>query len=144
LVGVPYFNQASAKAVGIDFELSYRRDVDWFGGGEVVGLRVLGSYLKERSDTNSAGVVTELEGTFPFPGVPHPEWTAMISGNYSRGPLSLSLITRYTDAMMINRNWNFNGTSTRWDVFDNEVDTEILVDARFAYRFPRAGGNLSL
>ena len=144
LVGVPYFNQASVKAVGVDFELSYRRDVDWFGGGEVVGLRVLGSYLKERSDTNSAGVVTELEGTFPFPGVPHPEWTAMISGNYSRGPLSLSLITRYTDAMMINRNWNFNGTSTRWDVFDNEVDTEILVDARFAYRFPRAGGNLSL
>ena len=139
LVGVPYFNQESVKAVGVDFEVGYRRSVDWFGGGELVGLRLLGSHLKERSNTNSVGVKTELQG-----GLGSPEWTALLSGNYARGPLSIMMMARYTDSMLINRNWNFNGSSTQWDVFDNEVASEILVDARFSYSFDTRGGNISM
>src|SRR5690606_30003739 len=139
LVGVPFFNQESVKAVGVDFEVGWRRDVDWFGGGEFLGVRLLGSYLKERSNTNSVGVTTELQGGFGSP-----EWTAVLSGNYSRGPLSVAMTTRYTDSMLINRNWNFNGSSTRWDVFDNTVRAEVLVDARVGYRFNTGGGDLNL
>jgi iron complex outermembrane recepter protein len=139
LVGVPYFNQNSVKAVGVDFEMGYRRNVDWFGGGESLGVRLLGSYLKERSNTNSVGVTTEIQGVFG-----QPEWTALLSGNYNRGPLSLAMVTRYTSSTLINQNWNFNGSSTRWDVFDNKVGTEVLVDARIGYNFDMAGGNLNL
>lgn len=139
LVGVPYFNQASVKAEGVDFEVGYRTDVDWFGGGESVSLRLLGSYLRERSNTNSEGVTTEIQGVNG-----QPEWTALLSGNYNRGPLSLAMTTRYTDSMLINQNWNYNGSSTRWDVFDNTVNTEVLVDARVGYNFDVAGSTLNV
>jgi len=138
LVGVPYFNQASVRADGIDFEVAYNRAVDWFGGSRV-SVRLLGSYLEERSNTNSAGVKTEVQGRFGFP-----EWTASLWTGLIRGPLSVTLTTRYTDEQLINPNWNFNGTSTRWDVADNTVAAETLVDARVAYRFETRGSNINL
>src|SRR5690606_28396822 len=134
LVGVPYFNQASVRADGVDFEIAYNRDVDWFGGSRVF-VRLLGSYLEERSNTNSVGQKTEVQGRFGFP-----DWTSSVWAGLTRGPLSVTLTARYTDEQLINPNWNFNGTSTRWDVADNTVESETLVDARVAYRFDTRGG----
>jgi len=139
LVGVPFFNQASVKAAGVDFEVGYRRDVDWFGGGETISIRALGSYMRERSNTNSVGVKTEIQGI-----IGQPEWTAVLSGNYIRGPLSIGLVGRYTERQMINMNWNFNGASTRWDVFNNHVGSQLLMDARVGYNFTVADGNLNV
>lgn len=139
LVGVPFYNQASVKAAGVDFELGYRTSVDWFGGGENVTLRLLGSYLRERSNTNSVGNKTELQGVFG-----QPEWTANLSANYNRGPLALSMVARYTDATLLNQNWNHNGASTRWDVFDNRVNSQVIWDARVGYNFDVAGGRLNV
>src|SRR5690606_36844619 len=81
-VGVPYINQVSVRADGVDFEIAYNRDVNWFGGSRVF-VRLLGSYLEERSNTNSAGVKSEVQGRFGFP-----EWTSSISTGLNRGPLS--------------------------------------------------------
>jgi iron complex outermembrane recepter protein len=139
LVGVPYYNQAAVEAKGVDFEVNYRRDVDWFGGGEFIGMRLLGSWLDERNNVAVDGSVTELAGSFGLP-----DWTSVLQGNYNRGPLSLGLSVRYTDSMIQNRNWNFLGNSTRWDVADNEIASETLVDARFNYRFETGNGNLGL
>jgi outer membrane receptor protein involved in Fe transport len=139
LVGVPYFNQASVKAAGVDFEAVYRTDVDWFGGGERVSVRALGSYLRERSNTSSAGVKTEIQGVFG-----QPEWTAVLTSSYNRGPLSVSLVGRYTDGQMLSQNWNFNGTSTRWDVFNNAIGSTTLWDARVGYNFEVAGSNVNV
>jgi outer membrane receptor protein involved in Fe transport len=139
LIGIPYYNQAAVEAEGIDFELNYRRMVDWFGGGESVGVRLLGSYLSERNDINAAGGVTELAGSNGLP-----EWTSVIQGNYNRGPLGINLSVRYTDSMIQNRNWNFNGNSTRWDVLDNEIASETIVDARINYRFAVRNTDLSV
>jgi iron complex outermembrane receptor protein len=151
LVGVPYYNQARVEAKGIDYEVNYRKDVDWFGGGEVVGVRFLGSFLDERTDINAAGVRTALEGTFgvvPTPNTGLPERSAVLSGNYNRGPLSLSLAARYASAMIIQRTWNTGeagGTAPAlWDIADNEVDAETVLDARFGYRFDTANGGLDL
>ena len=138
LVGVPYYNQASVKVSGVDFELIYNRAVNWFGGGNV-NVRLLGSHLEERSNTSSQGVKTEVQGRFGFP-----EWTANIMGSYIKGPLSVSLVARYTDEQLINPAWNFNGTSTRWDVADNTVDSDVTVDARVAYRLGMGDGNISV
>ncbi|MFO7286536.1 MAG: TonB-dependent receptor [Gammaproteobacteria bacterium] len=139
LVGVPYYNQASVKADGVDFEIVYNRNVNWFNGSQVF-VRLLGSYLEERSNTNSQGVKTEVQGRFGFP-----EWTAVLSTGLVRGPLSVNLTARYTGEQLINPNWNFNGLSTRWDVADNTVGAETLVDARVSYRFDtRGSGNVSL
>lgn len=139
LVGVPYYNQASVKASGVDFELVYRTSVDWFGGGENVSLRLLGSYLRERSNTSSAGVKNEIQGILG-----QPEYTAVMTGSYNRGPLSLSLVGRYTEGTLLNQNWNFNGSSTRWDVFDNYLGSTTTYDARIGYNFDVAGTNVNV
>jgi outer membrane receptor protein involved in Fe transport len=139
LVGVPYYNQASVKAKGIDFEIAYNRSVDWLGGGETVGLRLLGSYLGERSNTDSAGNTTEVQRNMSYP-----EWTAVLSGIYHRGPLGLFLTARYTDERIIFLNWNHLGKSTKWNVFDNTLDATTLVDARVNYRFDFDNWNMNL
>jgi hypothetical protein len=139
LIGIPYYNQAATEAKGIDFEVNYRKDVDWFGGGELIGMRFLGSWLDERTNISSTNAVTQLAGTFGLP-----EWTGLVQGNYFRGPLGLSLSVRYTDPQLVNANWNFNGTSVRWDVADNEVASETVVDARFNYRFETGGGVINV
>jgi hypothetical protein len=134
LIGVPYFNQNAVEATGVDFEVNYRRGVDFFGGGDI-GMRFLGSWLDERNNVSSTGTVTRLAGTFGLP-----EWTSVIQGNYYKDRMSVSLSYRYTDSQLANQNWNFNGTSTRWDVLDNEIASENVWDARFGYRFDTGGG----
>jgi outer membrane receptor protein involved in Fe transport len=137
LVGVPYFNQASVKAEGVDLEINYRKDVDWFGGG-AVNVRFLGSHLAERSNTDSAGNKTEVQGRFGFP-----EWTGVVSGSFVKGPLSVGLTARYTGEQLINPNWNFHGTSTRWDVADNTLESEVLMDATVRYRFGKGDSRIT-
>ncbi len=139
LVGVPFYNQASVKASGVDFEIVYRTPVEWFGDAENVSLRLLGSYLRERSNTSSAGVKTEIQGGFG-----QPEYTAVATGTYNRGPLSLSLVGRYQEGTLLNLNWNHNGSSTRWDVFDNYIGSTTTYDARVGYNFEVAGTTVNV
>ena len=147
LIGVPYFNQARTEAKGIDYEVNYRRSINWFGGGEFLGVRLLASYLDERNEINVAGVKSKLEGTFgqvPGPDTGLPERTALLSANYSRGPLSLSMTTRYTSSMIIQRTWNNGPPAPVWDVANNETDAEYVVDARFDYRFDTSSGEIGI
>jgi outer membrane receptor protein involved in Fe transport len=62
--------------------------------------------------------------------------------------LSLSLAARYASAMIIQRTWNTGeagGTAPAlWDIADNEVDAETVIDARFGYRFDTANGGVDL
>jgi hypothetical protein len=139
LVGIPYYNQAAVEAEGIDYEVNYRKDVDWFGGGELIGVRFIASYLNQRNNIDRQGQVTRLVGNFGFP-----EWSHQLTGTYNRGNFGATLALRYTDSMLINANWNMNGTSTVWNVLDNEVASETIVDARFNYRFETSNGSLNL
>ena len=146
LVGKPYINQDSVKAAGVDFELGYRSLVDWFGGPESISFRLLGSYVGENSATN---LKTNDEGDIEpvkteNAGISFPEWVATVSFTYRRGPLGLSMQNRYTDKTLISRDYNYNGTSERWDVYDNEIESEIITDAQINYRFDLDNGNLSL
>jgi outer membrane receptor protein involved in Fe transport len=134
----------------VDFEVDYSTDIDLFGGGETLDLRLLGAYLEERSATDSMGNKTEYKGALlPSEGGGDlmnsaPEWVIHLSGKYQRGPFGLYMQVRYRDDVLMDRNRNFNGSSTQWDVYDNVLDAEILVDARVNYMFNIAGGNLNL
>jgi iron complex outermembrane receptor protein len=138
LVGTPYVNQASVKAVGVDFEIGYRTHVDLLGGGESINVRLIGSYVGENSSTNVAGVTTETVG------ITYPKWVANLLFTYQRGLFGFSFQNRYTSKTLIYRNWNYSGTSTRWDVYDNTVDPTILTDAQVNYGFDLYGVNLNL
>jgi len=135
LVGRPYINKDSVKAVGIDFEIDYRGAVDWFGGDESIGFRLLGSYVGENSSTQDGVKVETADITYP-------EWTAQVAFNYQRGPFGLWFQNRYTGKTVRNRNWNDDGTT--WDVSDNSRDAEIITDANVNYRFDLDRGNLNL
>jgi len=69
---------------------------------------------------------------------------ATLAFSYQRDPFTLSFQHRYTDKTLIYKNWNYNGTGTRWDVFDNTVDAEIIADAQVNYSFDLDRGNLNL
>jgi outer membrane receptor protein involved in Fe transport len=138
LVGVPYYNQASVRAEGVDLEINYHLDLNWLGGS-AVNVRFLGSHLKERSNTDSAGTKTEVQGRFGFP-----EWTGLVQGSLLKGPLSISLSAQYTGEQLINPNWNFHGTSTRWDVADNTVESRVLVDTSVRYRLGKGDTRITL
>jgi hypothetical protein len=129
LVGVPYYNQNSVLAKGVDVQIVYNTSVNWFGGSNI-NVRALGQHLEERSNITSAGVKTEVQGRYAWP-----QWTGLLSAGLRKGPLSIDLTTRYTGQQLMNFNWNFHGTSTRWDVADNTLEDEWLVDARVGYRF---------
>ena len=138
LVGNPYINQASVKTTGIDFELDYDAPVNWFGGDESITWRLLATYVGENSSTNAQGVKVETVG------ITYPKWTGNLGFGYRRGPLGFNLMNTYTSKTLVYRNWNYNGTSTRWDVFDNTVDAEIITDAQVDYRFDLDRGYLNL
>jgi outer membrane receptor protein involved in Fe transport len=142
LVGVPYYNQASVKAQGVDVEINYRKDVRWFGGSSV-NVRFLGSHLKERSSTDSTGKKTEIQGQYLTPQM-FPLWTGLVSSSLIKGPLSVSLSARYTGDVLINPNFNFHGTSTRWDVADNTLESQVLVDASARYRLGKGNNRTTL
>jgi iron complex outermembrane receptor protein len=139
LVGRPYFNQNALMAKGIDFEVNYHRDVDWFGGDESVGLRLYLNNRIERSDISEDGTKDERQGEFGLP-----KWQGILTGNYRRGPFGFFAQAKYTGETLMNEDWNFNGESERWDVADNTVDSTILVDARVNYIFEVFGGFLDL
>lgn len=139
IVNDVFINVNSARATGIDFEMSYNTPVDWFGGSNV-GVRMLGSRLNENSRTNSAGAKTNTAGQFGLP-----EWQYTLSGTFSRGPLSVALQARYTDETLQLLTQNVYQPSlgrVRYDVLDNTVDSSTIVDARVGYEFPVRSGNL--
>lgn len=139
----PYINQDYTIAKGVDFELSYRTEVNFFGGGETMGIRLLGSYLKEQI-YNTNGEDTDWVDRFWAP------WTATISADYRRGPLSMSLQTRWPGDTIANINRNqFDEEEGRivWDVANNENKQPMTVNFRTGYRFELQSGvdlNLSL
>jgi outer membrane receptor protein involved in Fe transport len=141
IVNDVFINVNSVRATGVDFEVAYSAQVDWFGGSNV-GVRMLGSFLNENSRTDSAGNKTNTAGQFGLP-----EWQYTLSGNFNRGPVSLGLQARYTDATIQNLAQNVFQPSLgriRYDVLDNTVDSSMIVDARVGYAFDVARGNLSL
>jgi iron complex outermembrane recepter protein len=138
LVGVPYYNQNSVKAEGVDVEIDYGKRVNWFGGSNI-DVRLLASHLDERSNTSSAGVKTRVEGRYLYP-----QLTGNVYAGLIKGPLGINFVARYTGEQLLNPNFNFNGTSKQWDVADNELNPVVLVDARVSYQLGTRGYRVNI
>jgi hypothetical protein len=141
IINLPYYNQQSVRAEGIDFEIGYNRPVNWFGGGESINLRFLGSYQSERSNTDGTGSKTEFMGSTGFP-----DWTATVNAGYRRGPFGITLTARWVDDT-INRFNNRRDEETgeiTWNVADNTIKQPVTVNARANYRFDLDGGSMNV
>jgi outer membrane receptor protein involved in Fe transport len=137
-----YINRDWIESGGVDFELSYNRELSLFGGNERASIRFLGSYI-DYQNTSTAGVVTSRKGFASFGTAP---WQTNLNASYVRNNLTISLGTTYEFGIKINSR-NRNQTTGVWDVTDNSYPTQAIWNGQIGYRFNLDGGstiNMSL
>jgi outer membrane receptor protein involved in Fe transport len=97
-------NLASESTKGLDFEASYRFNVEDLlsGAGGVFTIRGLAThYISYTVDSGLPGsIITERAGSVALP-----DWRYQLSINYANGPLSLSGTMRGVTSGVINNNW---------------------------------------
>jgi iron complex outermembrane recepter protein len=133
IVNQTFQNVSEARISGVDVEVGYTRQVDIFGGGEQIGVRLFASYLDENSTTNSVGLTTDRAGQVTGQTTVYalPQWKATASFNYSRGPFRSFLQLRYIGDGVYDTQ---NGIGpNNWIVADNDIGSIAYTDARFAW-----------
>ena len=127
-------NVAKATVSGVDLEIGYRKTVDWFGGGEVVGFRILASHLDENSTQGFMSPVIDRAGQLNFFEYPRDKITANVS--YSNGPFSAFLQMRTVDD-------GFRDvTQTEGvQIDDNTIDGVTYFDLNLRYEMPVGNGS---
>jgi len=130
----PYLNLDQAKVRGIDYEVAYNRDVDWFAGpNESFSLRLLGGTLDTRTNTVAGSVPDELAGARGLATLP--EVTANMTATYRFGPWSVQLQERYIDEVLLDRTW-VEGI----DIDDNTVESQAWTNLLLGYEGETSGG----
>jgi outer membrane receptor protein involved in Fe transport len=150
-----YENQSDGKIEAIDAEIGYTRNLTIFGGNEVLGVRVLGTYLLENSTTSTAGVTTDLTNS-----VIDQYFRTKVNGSlfYSNGPFRWNLQARYIGGGDLNARYNqerllgtssggvttVTGSAVIYDVADNDVGSSVYWDTRLGYEIPVGDGTLEI
>jgi len=125
-------NINAAKVSGVDIELGYSMEPNFFSGEqERLSIRALAGYLGENSQTNLVGVKQDTAG-----GPGRPEWTTTITATYNLGPWDLMLRGRYFDSVRVNNQW-VQGI----DVDDNITASNTVWNAGLGYGGETAGGS---
>lgn len=129
-----FINLDEFRIRGADFELGYRTNVEWFGGGESLSLRLIATHMFESSITPYQSDKIERAGNMDFP-----DWNATFNLSYRRGPLSLIWSERWRGTVKQDLNW-VSGIH----VDDNEVASQRLTNLRVNYELETEQGNYSL
>ena len=117
-----YLNVAQARVEGVDFELGYAMEPNFFDNElETLNFRMLGGYIIERADTPLGGEPLDQSGW-----VGTPDLTAVATMTYGLGPYSVQLQQRYI-ASTLNKN---TGASSSW-VEGIDVDTLKISSASY-------------
>jgi outer membrane receptor protein involved in Fe transport len=146
-VGTPYINQifnlfinvAETHTAGVDFEASYNRSVNWFGGGaERMNIRFFANYLDEASSAfvgePQLDRVGETSALYDYP-----TRLANISFTYGNGPFTFNLQTRYRSETVRDVTW-IEGI----DIEDNSVGSRAYTNMNLAYDFDWASSSAQI
>jgi iron complex outermembrane receptor protein len=127
-----FLNVASARVKGVDFELTYNMEPNFFDNQqEDFSIRTLAGFVKERSDTPFGNPSpTHLEGSRD-----NPEINALMTANYGIGPWNIQLQQRYVDSVLLNRRW-VEGVH----VDDNTISSGNQTNGRLRYTSEMANG----
>jgi len=86
-----FLNVAQSKVEGVDLEMAYRIEPDFFGSqSETLSFRGLAGYIIERSNTPLGGRPTDQAGYLGTPDL-----TAVLTATYGIGSYSIQLQQRY-------------------------------------------------
>jgi iron complex outermembrane receptor protein len=125
-------NIAGARSRGIDLELSYRRAVDWFGGG-TLALRLFANRTLESSTTNALGTRIDRAGqTGLFGGAPR--FQSNLSLAFERGPLRVAVQQRYISS------GSYDATYGPGDIDRRRVRPAAYTGAQVSWRPPGLAG----
>ena len=137
-VGTPFINQifnlfinmAETHTAGVDFEASYNRQVDWFGGGaERMSVRFFANYLDEASSAFVGEPALDRAGETSML-YDYPTRLANVAFTYGNGPFTFNMQTRYRSATVREVTW-IEGI----DIQDNSVGSRAYTNMNLAYDF---------
>jgi outer membrane receptor protein involved in Fe transport len=121
----PYLNLSKATVEGVDLEIGYRFEPDFFSNElESFSLRAIAGHLIEKTETPLGGATIDSVGGRTFP-----ENTGNLTANYNIGPWSLQWQQRFIDEVLITSTW-VEGV----DIDDNTVPFFSWTNARIGYR----------
>ena len=120
----PYLNLDRSMARGVDFEIDYSRDVNFFASqDESLSIRVLGGRLLERTSTVVGGTPAEFAGTRGYP-----DMSANATLTYRVNKWTVQLQERYLDEVNLNRLW-----TEGIDVDDNTISSRAWTNLVLGY-----------
>lgn len=132
-----FLNVAEARSNGVDMEASYRRPVEWFGGGESISLRAFATFTNELSTTNAGAAKVDRVGQTGLAGGA-PKWQASLALSYARGPLSLIAQERFISHGV------YDATFTAADIDDNSISSAAYTNLRVAYDISPADTDMTI
>ena len=133
-IDVLFLNLSNQRIRGIDAEMQYSKPVEWFGGGERVGLRFYANRIAE----NSTKV---LDLTRDYLSLEQPEWRFTSNLVYQNGPVRAFVQGRWIDNRALNRLYN-TGVTNAPTIEDNTVGSVFYTDLNVSYERPMSGHNL--
>ncbi len=120
-----FLNVAAARTRGMDFEVSWNKEIDWFSSqDERFSLRWLTGRTFERSDTAPNSVPLDRSGTLGMPDL-----TTNLTGVYGVGPWSFQLQAQFVDQVLRNAMW-VEGIQ----VDNNKVASMTWLNGRIGYQ----------
>jgi len=123
-------NVAAALTSGVDIEMRYQRETDFFeSAAESLFFRLFAGYLRENSVTTT--VYRDDVGSQQSP-----EWNAALSAGYNVGNFGVRAIGRYYDSTLNDVLW-VEGV----DVDDNTISSQTVWNLVFSYSGAMAGGS---
>jgi outer membrane receptor protein involved in Fe transport len=126
-----FLNVAQAKVEGIDSELSYRFEPNFFAEEqESFSVRGLAGYIMERSDTPLGGTPLDVAGALNTPDL-----TALATATYNVGAYGVQLQQLYTAPTKLDVNWE-EGV----DVDRNRVSSGNYTNLRLSYTGDTSNG----
>jgi iron complex outermembrane recepter protein len=145
-----FINLQTQKIEGVDMELQYRTDVDFFGDfSEDLAVRFLTSYLGENSIQSQGGVLDDRAGQIGTLGFP--EWKITTNLTYNIDNISLFLQGRWIGDGILDRTYQESAVpipgpvpagsvlaaclSNICTIDDNSIPSTFYMDARISGHF---------
>ncbi len=142
----PFLNINNARVRGIDYELLWNRDTDWFASQtEALTLRFLAGRLIEDSTTTPTGTKTDLSGELS-----EPDFRALASLRYQIGAFGVTWQQRYMSETGLNGPGPINVLQfepglvpglNQQTLDDATVQSKMYTDLTFTYDRELANGN---
>jgi iron complex outermembrane receptor protein len=134
-----YVNIASSFVSGVDLEVLWNTEVDFFDGPETFNMRLLAGWLNENTQTPYGASPEERAGSDDYP-----DFSALLTLGYTVGPYSVRLLNRYIPETIANLDWHYRpmeSCGAAACVPDTTIDSMLTTNLTVGYQQELANGS---